>query len=52
MDQHRRLAVLAGAAAHAVDQLDPGLARERSAAILKRDDLHAESRRALAEYLG
>ena len=40
------------AALATLDQLDPELARARSEAVLKRDDLHAESRRALTEYLG
>ena len=40
------------AALEALDRLDPGLARSRAKVILKRDDLHAESRRLLTEYLG
>ena len=40
------------AALEALDELDPDLARSRAAVVLKRQDLHAESRRVLTEYLG
>ena len=35
-----------------LDRLDPNLARSRAEAALEREDLHAESQRALVEYLG
>lgn len=40
------------AALESLDGLDPSLARSRAAVVLERDDLHAESRRILTEYLG
>ncbi len=40
------------AALESLDGLDPTKARLRAAAVLKRNGLHAESRRILTEYLG
>ncbi len=40
------------AALRTLDRLDPALARQRARAVLEREDLHAESRRVLGEYLG